>query len=118
MYNAKPTVAQARVTAGANSADAEDRGMHYDPATKSWTATNLGESHEDGVIIPETAMNGTNTVGSLVPTYTYWAGDSHRCGVICYVIDLSTNKADPSYKPFILNKQSRGLKLSAMAKDG
>ena len=102
MYNAKPTIVQARVTAGANSADAEDMGMHYDSATKSWTATNLGESHEDGVIIPETAMNGTNTVGSLIPTYTYWAGDSHRCGIICYVIDLSTNKVDTAYKPFII----------------
>lgn len=102
MYNAKPTIAQARQTAGANFGDAEDRGMHYDSATKSWTVTNLGESHADGIIIPETAMNGTDTVGSVAPTYTYWAGDSHRCGVICYVIDLSTNKVDKSYKPFIL----------------
>lgn len=72
----------------------------------------------DGVIIPETAMNGTNTVGSLVPTYTYWAGDSHRCGVICYVIDLSTNKADPSYKPFILINNQEDSNFQPWAKDG
>ena len=79
----------------------------WDPVTRSWVYKGTcGESGEDGIVIPESIgkdiINGTSTVGSVAPAYTYWAGDSYRCGVICYVIDLSTNTRDHSYTPFIL----------------
>lgn len=79
----------------------------YDPTTRKWVYVgSYGESGEDGVIIPEfeadSILNGTSTTGSVTPGYTYWAGDSQRSGVICYVIDLSTNKIDRTYTPYVL----------------
>lgn len=79
--------------------------MKWDSTKHKWVYDSpMGESGQDGISIPDTAINGTDTVGSLAPTYTYWAGDSNRCGVICYVIDLSTNKIDRTYTPFIMVK--------------
>lgn len=97
-----PLIAQAvpvEITGDAESS------MKYDASKHRWVYdAPMGESGEDGIIIPDTVMNGTDTVGSLAPTYTYWAGDTNRCGVICYVIDLSTNTMDSSYTPFIMAK--------------
>ena len=82
--------------------------MRWDSTKKKWVYdAPMGESGQDGITIPDTAINGTDTVGSLAPTYTYWAGDSNRCGVICYVIDLSTNKIDRTYTPFIMVKSNK-----------
>lgn len=82
--------------------------MRWDSTKKKWVYdAPMGESGQDGISIPDTAINGTDTVGSLAPTYTYWAGDSNRCGVICYVIDLSTNKIDRTYTPFIMVKSNK-----------
>lgn len=86
--------------------------MRYDASQHRWIYdAPMGESGEDGIIIPDTVMNGTDTVGSLDPAYTYWAGDSKRCGVICYVINLSTNTMDSSYTPYILvnNREDTNL---------
>lgn len=89
-----------------------DSNMKYDASTGRWVYdAPMGESGEDGIIIPDTVMNGTDTVGSLAPTYTYWAGDSHRCGLICYVIDLSTNTMDRSYNPYILVNSNKDTNL-------
>ena len=94
-----PLITQARPTIDAT----DTGGLTYNPSTKSWEATGMGESGEEGISIPDSVdINGTDTTGSVTPTYTYWAGDTHRCGVICYVIDLSTNKMDSAYKPFIM----------------
>ena len=95
-----PLTAQARPTIDAT----DTGGLTYNPSTKSWETTGMGESGEDGIVIPDTAINGSDTAGSLAPTYTYWAGGVDRSGVICYVIDLSTNKMDSAYKPFIMIK--------------
>lgn len=81
--------------------------FEWDPVTRTWVRVDdYGESGVDGVVIPDfdadEIINGTSTTGSVAPAYTYWGGDSHRCGVICYVIDLSTNTMDSSYEPFVL----------------
>ena len=93
--------------------DAESS-MKYDESKNRWVYdAPMGESGEDGIIIPDTVMNGTDTIGSLAPTYTYWAGDSHRCGLICYVIDLSTNTMDSSFFscPSLKNKHQLKIKV-------
>lgn len=101
-----PLIAQAAPVAP------EDLNMEYDASKNRWVFSEpMGESGEDGIIIPDTVMNGTDTVGSLAPTYTYWAGDSHRCGLICYVIDLSTNTMDRSYAPYILVNNRKDTNL-------
>ena len=102
IFTAFPTTTQARPADFDGTAESC---MKWDSTKKKWVYDEpMGESGEDGIIIPDTVMNGTDTVGSLAPTYTYWAGDSNRCGVICYVIDLSTNKIDRTYTPFIMAK--------------
>ena len=102
ILTAFPTTTQARP---ADFDGTAENCMKWDSTKKKWVYdAPMGESGQDGITIPDTAINGTDTVGSLAPTYTYWAGDSNRCGVICYVIDLSTNKIDRTYTPFIMAK--------------
>lgn len=102
ILTAFPTTTQARP---ADFDGTAENCMKWDSTKKKWVYdAPMGESGQDGITIPDTAINGTDTVGSLAPTYTYWAGDSNRCGVICYVIDLSTNKIDRTYTPFIMVK--------------
>ena len=102
IFTAFPTTTQARPADFDGTAESC---MKWDSTKKKWVYdAPMGESGQDGISIPDTAINGTDTVGSLAPTYTYWAGDSNRCGVICYVIDLSTNKIDRTYTPFIMVK--------------
>lgn len=100
LYFQPPLIAQARPEAIMGDIDSN---MKYDASTGKWVYSEpMGESGEDGIIIPDTAINGTDTLGSVAPKYTYWAGDTKRCGIICYVIDLSTNKIDRTYTPFIM----------------
>ena len=102
IFTAFPTTTQARPADFDGTAESC---MKWDSTKKKWVYdAPMGESGQDGISIPDTAINGTDTVGSLAPTYTYWAGDSNRCGIICYVIDLSTNKIDRTYTPFIMAK--------------
>lgn len=102
IFTAFPTTTQARPADFDGTAESC---MKWDSTKKKWVYdAPMGESGQDGISIPDTAINGTDTVGSLAPTYTYWAGDSNRCGVICYVINLSTNKIDRTYTPFIMVK--------------
>ena len=102
IFTAFPTTTQARPADFDGTAESC---MKWDSTKHKWVYdSSMGESGQDGISIPDTAINGTDTVGSLAPTYTYWAGDSNRCGVICYVIDLSTNKIDRTYTPFIMAK--------------
>ena len=102
IFTAFPTTTQARPADFDGTAESC---MKWDSTKHKWVYDSpMGESGQDGISIPDTAINGTDTVGSLAPTYTYWAGDSNRCGVICYVIDLSTNKIDRTYTPFIMVK--------------
>lgn len=102
IFTAFPTTTQARPADFDGTAESC---MKWDSTKHKWVYDSpMGESGQDGISIPDTAINGTDTVGSLAPTYTYWAGDSNRCGVICYVIDLSTNKIDRTYTPFIMAK--------------
>lgn len=100
--NAAPTALEG-VDAGAD--------LVWDSAKHRWVFdAPYGESDEDGIDIPENIgndiINGTKTLGAVAPSYTYWAGDSHRCGVICYVIDITTNTRDTTYTPFILVNNS------------
>lgn len=102
IFTAFPTTTQARPADFDGTAESC---MRWDSTKHKWVYdAPMGESGQDGISIPDTAINGTDTVGSLAPTYTYWAGDSNRCGVICYVIDLTTNKMDRTYTPFIMVK--------------
>ena len=102
IFTAFPTTTQARPADFDGTAESC---MKWDSTKHKWVYDSpMGESGQDGISIPDTAINGTDTVGSLAPTYTYWAGDSNRCGVICYVIDISTNKIDRTYTPFIMVK--------------
>lgn len=105
IFTAFPTTTQARPADFDGTAESC---MKWDSTKKKWVYdAPMGESGQDGITIPDTAINGTDTVGSLAPTYTYWAGDSNRCGVICYVIDLTTNKMDRTYTPFIMIKNDK-----------
>ena len=105
IFTAFPTTTQARPADFDGTAESC---MKWDSTKHKWVYDSpMGESGQDGISIPDTAINGTDTVGSLAPTYTYWAGDSNRCGVICYVIDLSTNKIDRTYTPFIMIKNDK-----------
>lgn len=105
ILTAFPTTTQARPADFDGTAESC---MKWDSTKKTWVYdAPMGESGQDGISIPDTAINGTDTVGSLAPAYTYWAGDSNRCGVICYVIDLSTNKIDRTYTPFIMVKNDK-----------
>lgn len=102
IFTAFPTTAQARPADFDGTAESC---MKWDSTRHMWIYdAPMGESGLDGINIPDTSINGADTVGSLAPTYTYWAGDSNRCGVICYVIDLTTNKMDRTYTPFIMAK--------------
>lgn len=105
IFTAFPTTTQARPADFDGTAESC---MKWDSIKHKWVYDSpMGESGQDGISIPDTAINGTDTVASLAPTYTYWAGDSNRCGVICYVIDLSTNKIDRTYTPFIMIKNDK-----------
>lgn len=102
IFTAFPTTTQARPADFDGTAESC---MKWDSTRHMWVYdAPMGESGLDGINIPDTSINGADTVGSLAPTYTYWAGDSNRCGVICYVIDLTTNKMDRTYTPFIMAK--------------
>ena len=102
IFTAFPTTTQARP---ADFDGTAETCMKWDSTKHMWVYdAPMGESGLDGISIPDTSINGSDTVGSLAPTYTYWAGDSNRCGVICYVIDLTTNKMDRTYTPFIMAK--------------
>lgn len=105
IFTAFPTTTQARPADFDGTAESC---MKWDSTRHMWIYdAPMGESGLDGINIPDTSINGADTVGSLAPTYTYWAGDSNRCGVICYVIDLTTNKMDRTYTPFIMIKNDK-----------
>ena len=60
-----PLITQARPTVDATGT----AGLTYNQSTGSWEASGMGESGLDGISIPDTAINGSDTAGSLAPTY-------------------------------------------------